>query len=663
MNENKNNSVDLCLALTACVVISAYVPSAIAGQEEPKYDSSPTSQPQGAGGRETVLDRVVHIETNIQEVPNVPPLCDAFKGEKRRINVGDCELYCETEGKGLPIVLINGGPGGTHHGFHPYFSRAAEFATVVYYDQRGCGQSDYKKGSGYTVDQAVDDLDKLREALKIDRWIVLGWSYGGFLAQCYIAKYPERVAGLVLVSAQEAMPLKLNGTRQYDYLSREEQKRISEIQRNRTLALDKLVYNTHLNGDWKRQGFYRPTEEQLARMARYEWKHDPEFRNSIGRQIGNVDLTGAFEQCPIPVLIMEGKWDLTWNTDKPEKMQKSFPGSKLVMFERASHGTFQDEPEIFFQVLKGFAQNLPKVSASDITRWKKAQTEKKKKQEAEKKMVSQEITFRTAEKAPRAFDSWTIFWQQPKVSDDDALVGYQVQKADGKVYFDWGPNKMAAGESSRSDFAKDPAVFYDKDIFFTLRVTKGTMNFPQKPQFHFEFYKKGNRDKPIKTIPAIMDQKVEGTAGAGKKQVATTDSQKVPGNDSPDQIIQSAGWGRKGSKDIASKYADTWLKQLNPGSLLRLGFALYDEKRYDDALQAFQKMEKKSGGDPIALIWQGQMLDLLGKRDEAIAKYQKVADMNTGIGMRHDQYGIVIGGILLKERIQKPFTRVENKEE
>ena len=130
-------------------------------QSEPAH--LPAS-PSSAEKRETVLDRRVHIEPRILEVLKVPPLCDELKLEKRRVNVDDCRLYCETEGNGLPLVLVNGGPGGTHHGFHPYFGRAAGFARVVYYDQRGCGQSDYVRGDGYTVRQAVDDLETLRQS-------------------------------------------------------------------------------------------------------------------------------------------------------------------------------------------------------------------------------------------------------------------------------------------------------------------------------------------------------------------------------------------------------------------------------------------------------------------------------------------------------------------
>ncbi len=233
--------------------------------------------------RETARDQKVHLaEEIILDIPDLPPLCNAMDIEKGRIDVGGCELYCEREGEGMPVVLINGGPGGTHHGFHPHFSKATEFATVVYYDQRGCGISDYTPGGGFSIDQAVDDLDKLRQALGYDQWVVLGHSYGGLLAQCYGVKHPERLTGLVLVGSKLAMmePLKL--PRQYDFLSQEERQAISRIYKNKKLSSVQSVFNSHLNGDWKRQNYYRPTVEELARMARHGWKHSILFRGSIG---------------------------------------------------------------------------------------------------------------------------------------------------------------------------------------------------------------------------------------------------------------------------------------------------------------------------------------------------------------------------------------------
>lgn len=96
------------------------------------------------GSRESILDRKISIEDSIYfHIDSLPPLCEELNMNAQYIDIGDCRLYCETEGEGMPLVLINGGPGGTHHCFHPWFGRTTGYSQVIYYDQRGCGQSDY----------------------------------------------------------------------------------------------------------------------------------------------------------------------------------------------------------------------------------------------------------------------------------------------------------------------------------------------------------------------------------------------------------------------------------------------------------------------------------------------------------------------------------------
>src|SRR4030042_495809 len=73
-------------------------------------------RPQEQMGRERAMDRIVHIEERIiYEIPQVPRICDCMTIEKRKIDIGGCNLYCEQEGEGIPLVLINGGRGGTLH--------------------------------------------------------------------------------------------------------------------------------------------------------------------------------------------------------------------------------------------------------------------------------------------------------------------------------------------------------------------------------------------------------------------------------------------------------------------------------------------------------------------------------------------------------------------
>lgn len=332
---------------------------------------------------ESILDRVVFIEPElITEIPPVDRWCDRLKLKKNRIDVGGAELYVEEEGKGTPLILINGGPGGTHHYFHPWFSQAKKYARVIYYDQRGCGLSDYEPGEeGYSVHQAVEDLDAIRKALDIDKWVLLGYSYGGFLAQFYTVNHPENVAGLILLGASTGMHVDTGKSRQRQFMSEEERARLRDIRKqlfqllkekklSRERFMQLLLYNNFLNGDWKRQHFYKPSPERLSQFALYEWVHDEDFNGIMGRSQGRIDLKGAFEGNPIPTLILEGKWDLTWGEEKPKILKKNHPHAQMVMFENAGHGIYDEEPERFFAELKDFIKNLPDVSEDEILAYK-----------------------------------------------------------------------------------------------------------------------------------------------------------------------------------------------------------------------------------------------------------------------------------------------------
>jgi len=118
-----------------------------------------------------------------------------------RLRVSDLhEIYFEECGSpsGKPALLLHGGPGG---GINPIMRRYHDPSAyrIVLFDQRGCGRSTpHASLEENTTWHLVDDIERLRVHLGIDRWQVFGGSWGSTLALAYAETYPERVTELVL---------------------------------------------------------------------------------------------------------------------------------------------------------------------------------------------------------------------------------------------------------------------------------------------------------------------------------------------------------------------------------------------------------------------------------------------------------------------------------
>lgn len=122
------------------------------------------------------------------------------------LDVGDGQrVYWECSGNpnGIPVLYLHGGPGagctpGSRRFFHAQTHRA------VLFDQRGCGRSTPVASesdadlSTNTTQHLINDIEQLRELLEIERWTLLGASWGTTLALAYAQTHPHRVTALVL---------------------------------------------------------------------------------------------------------------------------------------------------------------------------------------------------------------------------------------------------------------------------------------------------------------------------------------------------------------------------------------------------------------------------------------------------------------------------------
>jgi len=130
---------------------------------------------------------------------NLFPELDSFEKNVLKPD-GLHEIYYELCGNpnGKPVVFLHGGPGsGCNPSQRRFFD--PEYYLIVLIDQRGCGRSTpLGETKQNTTEDLVNDIDSIRETLKIDNWLVFGGSWGSTLALAYAIKYPSHVNGLIL---------------------------------------------------------------------------------------------------------------------------------------------------------------------------------------------------------------------------------------------------------------------------------------------------------------------------------------------------------------------------------------------------------------------------------------------------------------------------------
>ena len=122
------------------------------------------------------------------------------------------DLYWEVCGnpRGIPALFLHGGPGGGCSATSRRFFDPSHYR-IILFDQRGCGRST-PTGSleSNTTAHLIDDIERLRRFLNIERWLLFGGSWGATLALVYAQQYPQHVSAMVLRAVFTARQSELN---------------------------------------------------------------------------------------------------------------------------------------------------------------------------------------------------------------------------------------------------------------------------------------------------------------------------------------------------------------------------------------------------------------------------------------------------------------------
>jgi proline iminopeptidase len=223
--------------------------------------------------------------------------------------------------------------------------RLADDHAVLLYDPRGRGRSDPRPATRGSLDDEIDDLERLREALRIDRMSLIGWSFLGAVVALYAARYPERVSRLVQVGPMVPRrdPYWTQFITDYSARSKPEYARLAGgsvwgptiapqlADPEAAAAIINSLDLTSPNEDPAKIGAWAAT---LMGQQPWDWRDE-------ARKVTAPALTVHGVRDNLPV-------------DASREWAAAFPSGRLVLIDDAGHYPHFEQPQAFMKALAEF---------------------------------------------------------------------------------------------------------------------------------------------------------------------------------------------------------------------------------------------------------------------------------------------------------------------
>ncbi|MEM7524756.1 MAG: alpha/beta hydrolase [Pseudomonadota bacterium] len=282
-----------------------------------------------------------------------------------KIQVNDAELYFDIAGAGLvpdgetmrekpTLILLHGGPGADHSLFKPGYDALTDVAQIVYLDHRGNGRSEDCGPETWNLAQWGDDVRGLCDALGIEKPIVCGVSFGGFVAQSYATRHPDHIGKLILTSTAARFEFE----KMFDAFE----------------ACGGAEARAAAEGYW-----LTPTSESRAHYGKtclpYYWARSdglPDWAprvlmkddvaiwfNGAGNEQGRMDFRADLARLSCPVLVMAGENDPVTPVAFSETIAAHLTNAptQFERFANCGHGVVEDAGADALAVLRAFITN------------------------------------------------------------------------------------------------------------------------------------------------------------------------------------------------------------------------------------------------------------------------------------------------------------------
>jgi pimeloyl-ACP methyl ester carboxylesterase len=279
-----------------------------------------------------------------------------------RVHIGDgVRLFVDVDGFGLvpdnegtkmrqrpTIIAMHGGPGFDHVGPKLGLGPLKDVAQLVFYDHRGHGRSDWRTADEWTLDTWADDVVRLCDVLGIERPIVLGNSFGGFVAQRYLARHPGHASKVILYAtmAQGRLEAIVDGFRAVGGDAAAEAARAfwSAPSASTGARFQELCRPLYTTGD-------HPIASDALTM-----RNEAVFPHFLAGEMWTMDHRASLADVGCPVLVLSGAHDPVCGPPSTEELVAALPDAQTtwVRFEQSAHTIAADEPDAFLAAIRTF---------------------------------------------------------------------------------------------------------------------------------------------------------------------------------------------------------------------------------------------------------------------------------------------------------------------
>src|SRR5579872_62169 len=283
---------------------------------------------------------------------------------------GKYDVWVKQVGTGsIPVLTLHGGPGFNHY----YLECLEDFlpasgARFWYYDQLGCGFSDVPQDDSlWTLERYIEEVEQVRAALALDRFILYGHSWGGMLGMEYALRHPQHLEGLVISNMTASVA---EYVRYAEVLvSRLPPAARATIARHRASGeYDSPEYQKVLTEEVYNRHFCRltPWPEPVQRSLRtinakiYNIMQGPDEFNIVGN-FKNWDIWQRLPGIKTPTLLIAARHD-EMSPEQITRMSKLIPNARLTVCERGSHMAMYDDQSAYFAALIRFLHDVVALS-------------------------------------------------------------------------------------------------------------------------------------------------------------------------------------------------------------------------------------------------------------------------------------------------------------